>query len=290
MIILSLEYMVGKVTDYGRNDAVAVVFLKLGGSLLTDKREVETPRLEIIRRLAVEIAQSLRADPTLRLVAAHGSGSFGHVYGQRHGTREGVQTPAEWFGFAETADAAARLNRIVMAELLRAGVPAWSIQPSATLRCHDGRIVAGPEETISLALAKGLAPVIFGDVALDRVRGGTIASTEEIFDWLAAHLLPERIVLAGEVDGIYTADPLRDPSAARIPQLTPATLAEIQRGLGGSHGVDVTGGMAAKAAQVLALVRRYPQLEVILCSGLEAGNVQAALTEPARASGTRVTG
>ena len=75
----------------------------------------------------------------------HGSGSFGHVYGQRYGTRQGVRTAEEWYGYAATGDAAARLNRLVVQALLEAGVAAWSIQPGATLRCRDGVIEAGPE-------------------------------------------------------------------------------------------------------------------------------------------------
>ena len=192
-----------------------LVFLKLGGSLITDKRQAETPRLAVIHQMAADIAAALQQAPDLRLVIGHGSGSFGHVFGRRYGTRDGVHTPEQWYGFAATADAAARLNRIVVSALLDAQIPAWSIQPGVALRCADGRIAAGPQETVALALDRGLTPVVFGDVALDNVRGGTIASTEEIFEQLADHLHPQRLVLAGEVDGIYTADPLIDPAAQR---------------------------------------------------------------------------
>jgi isopentenyl phosphate kinase len=268
--------------------ASELVYLKLGGSLLTDKRQAEAPRLDVIRRLAAEIRQAQRDRPDLRLVLGHGSGSFGHVYGRRYGTRDGVSTPEGWVGFAATADAAARLNRIVVAALLEAGIPAWSIQPSVALRCVDGQVVAGPEETVALALARGLLPVVFGDVALDSRRGGTIAGTEEIFEWLAAAAPPARIVLAGEVAGIYTADPLLDPAAKMIAELTPTTLDAVRHGLGGSHGVDVTGGMAAKVGQALAWIKRWPGLDVVICSGLEPGNLHAALCTPERTPGTRI--
>lgn len=156
-------------------------FLKLGGSLITDKRSAETPRLDVIRRLALELADVRRAAPDLRLVIGHGAGSFGHTYAQRYHTRSAVATPEQWYGFALTADAATRLNRIVVKSLLDAGIPAWGIQPSVALRCQDGKILRGPGEIVELALERGLQPVVFGDVALDNVRGGTIASTEEIF-------------------------------------------------------------------------------------------------------------
>ena len=264
------------------------LYLKLGGSLITDKRTPETLRAHVLRRLASEIAQARADRPEQALIVAHGSGSFGHVVGRKYGTRAGVRTPEEWYGFAATADAAARLNRHVAAALLDAGIPAWSIQPSAALRCVDGLVVDGPLAAIQGALAAGLVPLLYGDVALDDVRGGTIAGTEEIFAWLAAHIPPTRIVLAGEVDGIFTADPLQDPSAMRLPTLTRADLPAVTAGLGGSHGVDVTGGMAAKVNQALAFVEQTPGVEVLLCSGLAPGNVYAALTTTRPQIGTWV--
>jgi isopentenyl phosphate kinase len=267
-----------------------LIFLKLGGSLITDKRQTETVRHAVLTRLAAEVAAVRQANPHLRLIVAHGSGSFGHVHAKRYGTRAGVHTPAEWLGFALTADAAARLNRIVISALLQAGVPAWSLQPSAWLRCVDGQIRSGMIDNIHQALACGLVPVVFGDVALDDVRGGTIASTEEIFEWLAWQLLPQRILLAGEVDGIYTADPQLDATAQRIPTMTPHTFAQLQAAVGASHGVDVTGGMAAKVDQSLRMIAQIPTLTITICSGLLPGHLQQALLAPTGAIGTRITG
>lgn len=265
---------------------MTTIFVKLGGSLLTDKREIEMPRQEVIQRLAQEIQRARLAQPTLRIILGHGSGSFGHVHAKTHGTRAGVSSAAQWMGFAQTADAAARLNRIVVAELLAAGIPAWSIQPSVALRCADGRVAAGPDSTVLAALARGLVPVVHGDVALDVVRGGTIASTEDVFQVLDESLLPSRIILAGEVGGIYSADPLLDPTAALIPTVTPQSFTQIRAELGGSHGVDVTGGMAAKVAQALGWIVKRPSLAVLICSGLEPDNLFYALIEAPQAVGS----
>ena len=263
-----------------------LLFLKLGGSLITDKRQPEQPRYEVLARLAQEIAAARQANPALQLLIGHGSGSFGHLHAKKYGTRAGVQTPAAWQGFARTGDAAARLNRIVIAALLAADLPAWSIQPSAMLHCVDGHIVPAPAHPVAQALTNQLIPVIYGDVALDAVRGGTIVSTEEIFQWLAPLLRPARLLLAGEVDGIYTADPLVEPTAQRIPSVTPRSLVSLQGALGGSHGVDVTGGMATKVAESLDMIGQLPGLTVTICSGLIPGNVQQALTDPQARVGT----
>ena len=57
----------------------ATVFLKLGGSLITDKTQKRTPRREVIRRLADEIATERSENSELHLVIGHGSGSFGLI-------------------------------------------------------------------------------------------------------------------------------------------------------------------------------------------------------------------
>lgn len=265
-----------------------LVFVKLGGSLITDKTRPFTAREEVIARLAEELAQARAARPGLCLLLGHGSGSFGHVVGQRYGTRAGVHNAEGWRGFVETAAAAARLNRLVTDRMLAAHLPAWSIQPSATARCREGVLISLGWETIERALMAGLVPLIYGDVALDEVRGGTIASTEELFAFLAPRLRPRRIILAGEVDGVFTADPLRDPTARPIPWLSPQAIAAGELDLGDGIGVDVTGGMASKVATMCELVQRMPELEVHLISGQVPGRLAQVLMDPEHPTGTRI--
>lgn len=265
-----------------------LVFLKLGGSLLTDKTQAEAVQRDVLRRVAGEVARARQDAPDLRFLLGHGSGSFGHVAARQHGTRAGVQGEQGWLGFAEVADAAARLNRLVVAAFLAAGVPVWSVQPSASLLCHDGVIAAWPTQQLELALARGLAPLIFGDAVLDSLRGGAIASTEELFAWLAPRLRPARIVLAGTVDGVYSSDPLLDFAAQPWPVLTPADLPRLRASLGGSHGVDVTGGMASKVTEMGQLVANQPGLEVRLVSGLRPDAIYRALLGDQNAGGTRI--
>lgn len=270
-----------------------LVFLKLGGSLITDKTRREAPRMEVIRRLAQEIAETRALRPDIRLVLGHGSGSFGHFAGQEYGTRQGIRPGEEargWQGFALTGAAAARLNRMVVDALVGAGLPAVSFPPSASARCHAGHLRSLAWEPIAGALEAGLLPVVFGDVALDEVQGCTILSTEEVFAYLAGVLQPARILLAGTVEGVFTADPLQDPAARPIPLIDVRRLEELEGLLGGSHGVDVTGGMWAKVREMATLVERLPGLEVFIFSGEVPGRVRECLLTPARCAGTRLRG
>jgi isopentenyl phosphate kinase len=255
-------------------------FIKLGGSLITDKNNPVTPRPLVIQRLAREIAAARRTAPDRQLLISHGSGSYGHVVGRRYHTREGVTDAAGWRGFAETGYIAGQLNRLVLAALLRAGLPVISLPPSALVTCRDGRIVQFHDAPILSALRRGLIPLVFGDVAFDEIRGGTIVSTEEVLAALAQRLPPDHLTLAGVVDGVFDADPIRHPDARRIPHLRLEDVAALGDALGGSHGVDVTGGMASKIREMADLIRRYPGLRVHLVSGEIPGHLLRHLQDP----------
>jgi len=263
-----------------------LIFLKLGGSLITDKSREVTAREEVIGRAAREIKEALRTRPDLQLLVGHGSGSFGHFVAQRYGLLE--EGPPNWRGYAETGAAAARLNRLVTDIFLAEGVPVVSIQPSASAHCRDGELISMETEPIELMLHHGLVPLVYGDVALDEVRGCTIISTEQIFAYLAHRLEPTRIILAGQVEGVFTADPLRDESARLIPEISGQNIRQVEHMLAGSHGIDVTGGMLTKVRTMYALVQEHPGLKVQLISGQRPGLIRRALLEPDLDEGTTI--
>ena len=259
-----------------------LVFLKLGGSLITDKTQFEMIRADVLARVASEIAAARQANPDLKILLGHGSGSFGHVHASRHGTRQGVKSAEQWAGFTAVSDSALRLNRIVVNALLEAGLPAISVSPSASAVVNDGEITSMAIGSLMAALEAGLVPVIHGDVAFDRTRGGTILSTEEVMGYLVPKLEPQMILLAGETAGVYDTD------GVVIPRITPLNFAEIKGALGGSRGADVTGGMAAKVQDVLNLAVAKPGMQVRIFGGLEAAVIKKLLQGRALDSGTVV--
>ena len=255
-----------------------LVLLKLGGSVITDKNQPFTAREEVIRRLGREIREALDDRPDLRLILGHGSGSFGHVVAQKYRTREGVVSAESWRGYAETAAAAARLNRLVTDLLLEEGVPVVSYQPSASARCRKGDLMYFDTYPLKQVLEAGLVPLVYGDVAVDAVQGFTIISTEQIFDHIARELQPARIILAGIVDGVYSADPLTHPEATRYQEITLDNWPEVEAALGGSHGTDVTGGMFSKVRDMYHLMLAQPPLQIHIISGEIPGHVASALS------------
>jgi isopentenyl phosphate kinase len=250
---------------------MSLTFIKLGGSLITDKREAQSFRADLMRQAADEIAAAKATDPSLGLVIGHGSGSFGHVAAQKHGTMQGVRTPDQWHGFAEVAYVARRLNSLVLDTLYEAGLPVISMQPSASALSIDGVLTHMETGSISTLLDRGLVPLVFGDVSLDSVRGGTIISTETVFAYLASKLRPTRIFLLGEVEGVY------DGAGVTIPHIHPDNYAEIAAALGGSRGTDVTGGMSSKVRSMLDLAGTVDDLQVRIFGGTTPDQLRSAL-------------
>ncbi|KAF0107359.1 MAG: hypothetical protein FD146_1837 [Anaerolineaceae bacterium] len=259
-----------------------LTFLKLGGSLITDKTRPYTPRPERLDDLARQIAAALKEDADLRLVLGHGSGSFGHEAASRFDTRHGVSGPGAWRGFAEVWYQASTLNRLVVDALRRAGLPALTLSPAASVTAHDGKAFIWDIYPLQSALANGLLPVVHGDVVFDDARGGTILSTEDLFAHLARTLKPERILLAGLEAGVWEHFPER---TKLLEEMTPQDLARQANGPGraalacrpGQAGADVTGGMQSKVAGMLELVEQVPGLEAVIFSGEEPDAVRRAL-------------
>lgn len=234
-------------------DAAArgVTLLKLGGSLITDKERPDSARIEVIRRLAAEVAG---AAPAGRLVIGHGSGSYGHVAAARHRIHEGL-TAERRRGVSCVQQRAADLHRLVVGALLEAGTAPYSIAPSSVLVTAAGRPGTLAVEPLLLALSGGLLPVLFGDVVMDRERGSSIASTEVVLLAVEAALRERgvgvaRALWAGATDGVL------DPGGRRLPEIREDSASRALRAAGGAAGTDVTGGMRHRVEAAIELARR----------------------------------
>jgi isopentenyl phosphate kinase len=255
-----------------------LTFIKLGGSIITDKRGKEAADLSIISRLARELNAARNVQPNHALVLGHGSGSYGHPYAARYGIHRGLGNGDDWMGFALTARAARRLHGILIDALLAARLPVLSLQPSASLHSSGRHIVHWNADTLVHAIERRLIPVIHGDVAFDATQGSSIISTESLFAYLALHtpLRPTRMLLVGKT-AIHTADPHTDPTAQRISLINQYNIDEVLNQAGSSRAIDVTGGMQSKLVQMWELVQSIPGLQIHLINARPGLLTQAIL-------------
>jgi len=212
--------------------------LKLGGSVITEKNREEAVDEATLARAADAVAG--HED----LVLAHGGGSFGHPYAEAHGvsTSEGTHDAG---GGRAIHDAMGRLNGAVLDALHGRDVPALGVRPlSAARRDRDGTLYLRTDQVATL-LAEGFVPVLHGDVVAHAGAGVTVVSGDELVVALAEGLDADRVGLCSAVPGVL------DESGEVVPRVE--AFADVADVLGGSDATDVTGGMAGKVRQLLAL-------------------------------------
>jgi len=261
-----------------------IVFVKLGGSLITDKTRPGVARRAVIRRLARELSTIAKRRRGARLLVGHGSGSYGHAEASHGGLTPGADARRRLDAIARTQHRAAELHRLVVTALADAGALPFSFSPSSFLRADGGRVVSRFVEPIFAALDRGLLPVVYGDVVLDDRRGAMIVSTEQLFLLLAKEAalrgIPvARAVWLGETDGVH------DRHGDAIASLSAAGAVRAARRVNGASGIDVTGGMALRLRAAGALAAAGVPSSIV--DGRRAGTLAGVVAGSAR-GGTRV--
>uniref|UniRef100_A0A6J0SPD4 Uncharacterized protein isoform X2 n=1 Tax=Pogona vitticeps TaxID=103695 RepID=A0A6J0SPD4_9SAUR len=105
--------------------------LKLGGSALTQKDQLETLKGASLRKAAAIVAQ-LRGAGEKRCIVVHGAGSFGHFQAKEHdvcsGTsKESAASESLRRGLCLTRLSVTKLNHLVTEEFVSCGIPAVGI-------------------------------------------------------------------------------------------------------------------------------------------------------------------
>lgn len=236
------------------------VVVKLGGSVVTDKRADE-PRVnhEVVSRLARELADAAPRP----LVLVHGAGSFGHLIVDRTKIHEGVSGPQSLLDWGETQRLQYDLDSAIARLLLAEGLPVMPCQASATAVMRAGRLVYMDLDAVKLMVERGLVPLLYGVPAVDVDQGCSILSGDQIAPFVAGQLGLDRLVHGTDVDGVFEEDPARNAAAERIDRIDASNWPEVRRRLRGSKAVDVTGGMAGKVEALLRLAAGGLQVRIV---------------------------
>ena len=222
------------------------VVLKLGGSLITEKDRPETLDDDALDAACDAVADALAAGDVDRLVVVHGGGSFGHHHASVHGVSTTAGT-RDADAVAAIHGAMKRLNAHVLERLRERGVPAVPVHPlslAARAEGADGGLDLPLGSTATL-LDEGFVPVLHGDGVATAGDGVTVVSGDELVVELAAGLGARRVGVCSTVAGVLDGD------GSVIPEIRDfEAVADV---LGASDATDVSGGMAAKVRELLAL-------------------------------------
>lgn len=217
--------------------------LKLGGSVITNKKGYKAANIEQIKNMAKLLADVWK-NGERQLVIVHGAGSFGHAVVLKHKINEGINNEKQKVAYSDTHAACSELSLLLIEMLIEAGVPAVSIPPSALIKQKNKRITEFNDSIINDYLKAGYLPVLYGDMVLDEELGGSVCSGDQIMAWFGNKKGTEVLIFATDVDGVL------DDNDNVIKQINKQNFEEISKHLK-ERDNDVTGAMKGKVKELL---------------------------------------
>ena len=230
-----------------------MILLKIGGGVITDKSVHYGLREDVLKRLAREIGEANSKLVDTDLIIGNGAGSFAHFSAHKYRTTEGFVDENSKIGMGWVRHDAVKLNQIVFEQLLLANVPVFSFSPSSLMSVQNGKTKRVFMDSMTDAIDKGMVPLVYGDVVVDSGKGCDVYSTEKVFDELAKYFADKyevRVIHISSEDGVY-----KKGQASVFNEINRVNFEEVKEHLGGSHGVDVSGGMLHKVEECLEMTK-----------------------------------
>ena len=224
------------------------VFIKIGGSYITDKTKPDSLHENRIRKIALAISQILN-EADLDLILAHGAGSYGHIKAKQYQAPKGIHPEFGWQAFYQIRQDMMHMNLRFIQLCAAEKLFPITVQPSAIIVAKRGKIISINSNIIKQLLELGQIPLIHGDIVIDELQGFTIASTEDILFLLSQSLPLHRVIMISDVPGVL------DAQEEIIPVINRDNYNNVMAYLGAAKGVDVTGGMKKKVEQLYSLIR-----------------------------------
>ena len=230
--------------------------LKLGGSLLTDKSQPYSLRMDVLKVACAEVASCLRSGLIDKLVVVHGVGSYGHPPVIQYKLYKGFIDSAQLLPLSRTQSKVNELRAAVTSCLQDEGLAVNLFHTSSIAVAKKGRIQTMDLEAVRGFLEIGMVPVLGGDMVRDSEMGFSVGSGDQVAAILTKQLKASELVFATDVSGVYDSDPKSSRNAKLVADVSLTSLGNVDLA-GGSQG-DASGAMRGK---LLALADLAPELE-----------------------------
>lgn len=250
--------------------------IKLGGSVITDKKKLYSFRDETAHKLINEIKESGKD-----FVLVHGAGSYGHIIADKYKLQNGFLEKEQLKGFARVHEDVRKLNLKVLEIMRECGINPMSIPPCSILICEHKKIIDFNSGLFEACRTIGLTPVTFGDVVFDSKLGYCICSGDALMLQLANVFHPEKVVFVADVDGIFDKNPNAHKDAKLMEHVDRKAADDLKKheadcpSCKKNVGEDATGGILRK----LEIMLQISQLgvESIILNGLQPSRLKECL-------------
>ncbi|MBB5516473.1 glutamate 5-kinase [Rubricella aquisinus] len=238
------------------------VVVKIGSALLVDQKSGRL-RTEWLDGVVRDVAW-LRGQGVDVVIVSSGSIALGRrVLGLKSGSLR-----------LEDSQAAAAVGQIRLARAYEEGLAPHGVTTAQVLLTLDDSInrkrYLNSRRTFDTLLSLGVVPIVNENdtIATDEIRFG---DNDRLAAQVAAMCGADVLVLLSDVDGLYTANPRKDPAAKRLATVTEIT-ADI-RAMGEGPGTEgAKGGMATKILAAETAMRAGAAMAICL------GDVDRPLT------------
>ncbi|MEO6361537.1 MAG: glutamate 5-kinase, partial [Sphingomicrobium sp.] len=233
------------------------IVVKVGSSLLIDPRTGGT-RVDWLATLAEDI-QRLQKQGKQIVVVSSGAVALGRTY-----------LPGKLGGRLDQKQAAAAAGQSLLIQRWQQALHPFGIPVAQLLLTLEDseqrRRWLNARATLEVLLGQGALPVINENdsVATDELRYG---DNDRLSARAAQMVQADVLLLLSDIDGLYTADPARNPHARHIPELDQIDEASERAASGAKSGGVGTGGMRTKL--IAASIARGSGCATIIASGKE---------------------
>lgn len=216
-----------------------LITIKLGGSIITDKSNLKTPKRENIDKLSSIIAKFYRKG--IKFVIIHGAGSYAHIPSKEYGLADGIKNEEGKLNYSKVHLYCDELSNIIVESLIKHKIPAISFHPATFVIQRNKNPVKIYDEMMLKYLELNYVPVSHGDVVLDEGINTSIISGDKLMEHFGK--ISDKLIYVSDVDGLLTS---LDENGKVIEEVTHENIEEVLKIVSGSVHTDVTGGMAGK--------------------------------------------
>lgn len=213
---------------------MALIIVKLGGSLITDKARYCHANVTRIDEFGLQISQLITQG--VQLIVILGGGSFGNQIPIRYNLldpirRNSVDIPKMTIGMQ-------KWRELVCQRWRKLGIGVHPFQLASMLWRSDQGLQHN-FSPIGCALQAGLVPLLTGDMIMSADGGIEIFSSDRLVEIIPNYVSVDRIVMLTDVDGVLH-------NGRVVERVNADNVIEILRSCGASKNPDVTGGMLTK--------------------------------------------
>jgi isopentenyl phosphate kinase len=240
-----------------------MMIIKLGGSVITDKKVKYRFRPNVTDRLVKEFKPVIKKH---QMVLVHGAGSFGHILSKKYELDKGFRSPGQLAKVAEVKKDVRELDLKILNILIKNGLNPISISPSSIISNNNKSISKIDLTAFEKPMALNFIPVTYGDIVMDSSLGFSICSGDQIILHLAKKYKPDRVILVTNVDGVYTRPPGKGRKTELIENINVRSKSDLElvKQIEAEMKVaDVTGGIFEKLRISMEIAKSGVKADII---------------------------